>query len=72
VFKRTKYRAKAAEHAQLAATSQSEEARQIHLDMAEWFLLLADVRSRSSRVQGEMKPQGTRRTRQLARRRRAS
>jgi hypothetical protein len=40
--KSVKYRAKAAEHSQLAVTCQSDEAREIHLNMAEWFLLLAD------------------------------
>jgi hypothetical protein len=40
--KRVSYRAKAAEHSQLAETCQSKEAREIHRDMAEWFLLLAD------------------------------
>jgi hypothetical protein len=40
--RRVKYRAKAAEHSKLAETCQSKEAREIHGDMAEWFLLLAD------------------------------
>jgi len=39
---RAKYRSKAAEHSQLAERCQSEEVRQVHLNMAEWFLLLAD------------------------------
>jgi hypothetical protein len=42
VSKRAEYRAKAAEHLQLAETCQSKEAREIHRDLAEWFLLLAD------------------------------
>ena len=42
--KRVRYRAKAAEHSQLAQTCQSKEARKIHRDMAEWFLLLANDR----------------------------
>jgi hypothetical protein len=42
--KRVKYRAKAAEHSQLAETCKSDEAREIHRDMAEWFLLLSDDR----------------------------
>jgi hypothetical protein len=42
VSKRVKYRAKAAEHSHLAKTCQSAEAREIHRNMAEWFLLLAD------------------------------
>jgi hypothetical protein len=42
VFKRAEYRAKAAEHSQLAETCQSEEVREVHLRMAEWFRLLAD------------------------------
>jgi hypothetical protein len=44
VSKRVDYRAKAAEHSQLAETCQCDEAREIHRNMAEWFLLLADVR----------------------------
>lgn len=40
--KRVAYRAKAAEHSRLAETCQSKEAREVHRDMAEWFLLLAD------------------------------
>jgi hypothetical protein len=44
VSKREEYRAKAAEHSQLAETCQSKEAREIHRDLAEWFLLLADDR----------------------------
>jgi hypothetical protein len=42
--KRVKYRAKAAEHSQLAEICKSDEAREIHRDLAEWFLLLADDR----------------------------
>jgi hypothetical protein len=42
--KRVRYRARAAEHSQLAETCQSKEAREIHHDLAEWFLLLADDR----------------------------
>jgi hypothetical protein len=42
--KRVRYRAKAAEHLQLAKTCQSKEAREVHRDMAEWFLLLSDDR----------------------------
>jgi hypothetical protein len=42
VSKREEYRAKAAEHSQLAENCQSKEAREIHRDLAEWFLLLAD------------------------------
>jgi hypothetical protein len=42
VSKRPEYLAKAAEHSRLAETCQSEEARKIHRDLAEWFLLLAD------------------------------
>jgi hypothetical protein len=40
--KSEEYRAKAAEHSQLAQECQSEGARKIHRDLAEWFLLLAD------------------------------
>jgi hypothetical protein len=42
--KRVRYRTKAAEHLQLADTCQSKEAREIHRDIAEWFLLLSDDR----------------------------
>jgi len=42
VSKRAEYTAKAAEHSHLGETCQSEEARKIHRDLAEWFLLLAD------------------------------
>lgn len=42
--KRVEYRAKAAEHSQLAETCKSDEVREIHRDMAEWFLLLSDDR----------------------------
>ena len=42
VSKRAEYAAKAAEHSHLAETCQSEEARKVHRDLAEWFLLLAD------------------------------
>jgi hypothetical protein len=47
VSKRAEYTAKAAEHSHLAENCQSEEARKIHRDLAEWFLLLADARRRS-------------------------
>jgi hypothetical protein len=42
VSKRAKYLAKAAEHSQLSETCQTDEAREIHRNLAEWFLLLAD------------------------------
>jgi hypothetical protein len=42
VSKRAEHSAKATEHSHLAETCQSEEARKIHRDLAEWFLLLAD------------------------------
>jgi hypothetical protein len=48
VSKRAEYTAKADEHSHLAVTCQSEEARKIHRDLAEWFLLLADDGSRSN------------------------
>jgi hypothetical protein len=44
VSKRVEYRARAAEHSQFAETCGSDEAREIHRNLAEWFLLLADVR----------------------------
>ena len=40
--KRAEYTAKAAEHSHLAKTCQSEEVREIHRDLARWFLILAD------------------------------
>jgi hypothetical protein len=43
VSKRAKYTVKAAEHSQLAETCQSEEARKTHRELAEWFLLLAEI-----------------------------
>ena len=45
--KLAEYSAKAAEHSHLAENCQSEEAREIHRDLAEWFLLLADDGLRS-------------------------
>jgi hypothetical protein len=42
VSKRAEYTAKAAEHSHIAETCQSEEARKVHRDLAEWFLVLAD------------------------------
>jgi hypothetical protein len=43
VFKRAEYQAKAAEHSQLAETCQTEEVREVHRRLAEWFLLPADT-----------------------------
>jgi hypothetical protein len=42
VSQRAEYTAKAAEHSHLAKTCQSEEVREIHRDLARWFLILAD------------------------------
>jgi hypothetical protein len=40
--KLAEYRVKAAEHLRLAESCVSEEAREVHLRLAAWFLALAD------------------------------